>query len=161
MFRIDVAKTDGERLECFEVMKELRTHLVKERFLETLHRMAAEGYELAGLWDEGEVRAVCGFRRMEMIATGPILYVDDLVTAANRRGRGYGAKLLAYVREIARTRGCMYLELDSGSRRLDAHRFYRSQGLEEVALHFSAPLSGQKWTEPDLGVSSSDTGDGS
>jgi hypothetical protein len=47
--------------------------------------------------------------------------------------------------------GCAYLELDSGSRRLEAHRFYKAQGLEEIALHFSLSLGDQpKWTEPDL-----------
>lgn len=149
--RIALVTTDSERLECFEVLKELRTDLVKDRFLETLARMSREGFSLAALWDEGEVRAVCGFRPMEMLATGKLLYVDDLVTASKHRGRGYGATLLTFMKSHAVSLGCAFLELDSGSRRLDAHRFYKAQGLEEIALHFSLPLGGQrKWTEPDL-----------
>ena len=91
--------------------------------------------------------AVAGFRPMEMFSTGPILYVDDLVTAAAHRGKKYGSALLAFLNEHAKKLGCKYLELDSGTQRLDAHRFYRREGLEEVALHFSKPTgAGPRWT---------------
>lgn len=150
MLHIDLVRTDDERLACFEVLKELRTNLERSQFLPTLARMAKEGFELAALWDDGEVRAVCGFRPIEMLATGRILYIDDLVTLARYRSRGYGARLLAFVRALACERQVAYLELDSGSRRTDAHRFYRAQGFEEIALHFSLPVLAGKWSEPDL-----------
>lgn len=150
MERIDLATTDDERLACFDVLHELRPALTREAFLPALARMASEGFCLAALWHEGEVRAVAGFRSMELFAAGRILYVDDLVTAARHRGKGYGARLLGFLKTLARERGLSYLELDSGSRRLDAHRFYRRHGLDEVALHFSAPITAAKWTEPDL-----------
>ena len=143
--KLDLIKTDEERLACFEVLKELRPHLVRERFLEDLRRMASQGFALAAAWDP-EVRAVAGFRPMEMFSTGPILYVDDLVTAAAHRGHGYGAALLSFLNSYALAEGCKYLELDSGLQRLDAHRFYRREGLEELALHFSKPTgSGPRW----------------
>lgn len=139
--KIELVTTDEARLACFEVLQELRPALVRERFLEDLRRMAGQGFALAALWDP-EVRAVAGFRPMEMFSTGPILYVDDLVSAARHRGHGYGAALLAFLKEHARRTGCRYLELDSGTERLDAHRFYRREGLEVVALHFSQPTDG-------------------
>jgi GNAT superfamily N-acetyltransferase len=145
--KIELAETDEQRLACFEVLKELRPALVRERFLEDLARLGKQGFALAALWDP-DVRAVAGFRPMEMFSTGPILYVDDLVTASAHRGKGYGAALLAFLNEHAKSLGCRYLELDSGSQRLDAHRFYRREGLEEVALHFSKPTGdGPRWTQ--------------
>jgi GNAT superfamily N-acetyltransferase len=139
--RIDLVTTDAERLVCFDVLKELRPTLVREHFLEDLHRMARQGFALAAAWDP-EVRAVAGFRPMEMFATGPILYVDDLITSEKHRGHGYGEKLLGFLESHATSLGCKFLELDSGTQRLDAHRFYRRHGLEDVALHFSKPLRG-------------------
>ena len=139
-------ETDEERLACFDVLKELRPSIVRERFLEDLARMSKQGFALAAVWDP-EVRAVAGFRPMEMFSTGPILYVDDLVTASAHRGKKYGAALLTFLNEHAKTLGCKFLELDSGTKRLDAHRFYRREGLEEVALHFSRPTgAGPRWT---------------
>lgn len=146
--RIDLVTTDAERLACFDVLHELRPTLIRERFLEDLHRMARQGFAFAAVWDP-EVCAVAGFRPMEMFATGPILYIDDLVTSAKHRDHGYGEKLLAFLEGHATTLGCKFLELDSGSQRLDAHRFYRRHGLEEVALHFSKPMSGgTPWKVP-------------
>ena len=45
--KLDLIRTDEERLACFEVLKELRPHLVRERFLEDLRRMASQGFALA------------------------------------------------------------------------------------------------------------------
>jgi GNAT superfamily N-acetyltransferase len=167
--KIELVHSDEQRLQCFEVLKELRPSIVRERFLEDLARMAKEGFALAAVWDsdpasgdrgrqaEGDsserietVRAVAGFRPMEMFSTGPILYVDDLVTASAHRGKKYGAALLAFLNEHAKSLGCKFLELDSGMQRLDAHRFYRREGLEEVALHFSKPTGmGPRWKQQD------------
>ncbi len=148
--RLDLATTNEERLACFEVLHELRPALVEEKFLDDLHRMAAQGYGLAALWDP-EVRAVAGFRLIETFATGPILYVDDLVTSEKHRSQGYGEKLLAFLDERARAAGCKFLELDSATERLAAHRFYERHGLGKVALHFSKPTDGgPAWKAPAL-----------
>lgn len=143
--RIELIKTDEERLACFEVLKELRPALVRERFLEDLRRMGMQGFTLAAVWDP-DVRAVAGFRQMEMFATGPALYIDDLVTVAAHRSHGYGAALLSFLEKHAQGLGCKYVDLDSGMQRLEAHRFYRREGFEEIGLHFSKPTGdGPRW----------------
>jgi GNAT superfamily N-acetyltransferase len=145
--RVDLVTTDEERLACFEVLRELRPHLVRERFLEDLARLGAQGLTLAAVWDP-EVRAVACFRPLETFATGPQLYVDDLVTADAHRSHGYGGQLLTFLEQRARALGMRFLELDSGSNRHAAHRFYRRFGLEPVALHFSKPTDGgAPWKE--------------
>lgn len=147
--RIALVTSDLERLACFDVLAELRPSLVRETFLGDLQRLGGEGYQLAALWDGEHVRAVAGFRPMEMFSTGKLLYVDDLVTAASARSRGFGRELLKFLSAHAASLGCRYLELDSGTKRVEAHRFYRREGLEEVALHFSVPLGdAAKWKEP-------------
>jgi GNAT superfamily N-acetyltransferase len=138
--RIDVVRTDQERQACFEVLLALRPKLSRESFLEDLVRLGAQGYQLAAIWDP-EVRCVAGYRPMETFATGPMLFVEDLVTLETQRSHGYGEQMIAFLEGRARQLGCRFLELDAGSQRLAAHRFYRAQGLEEVALHFSKPTS--------------------
>jgi len=145
--RVAIASTDEEILGCFAVLKELRPNLVEANFVADVRRMEREGFRLAFVADP-DVKAVAGYRTMEMFATGKILYVDDLVTASRHRSEGHGGRLLAFLVEEARRYECRYLELDSGSNRLDAHRFYRRHGLEEVALHFSLPVGdAAKWSE--------------
>ena len=132
--------TDEERLACFEVLRELRPRLERDRFLEDLRRLGNGGYQLAAVWHEGSVRGVAGFRFLEMFHSGTQLYVDDLVTAAADRSHGYGAALLTFLEQHAKANGCVVLKLDSAHHRKDAHRFYKRQGMEDVSLHFSKTL---------------------
>ncbi|MFF3733491.1 hypothetical protein ACFYXM_25045 [Streptomyces sp. NPDC002476] len=47
-----------------------------------------------------------------------------------------GRELLAYREERAKQAGCLHLNLDSGTHRTDAHRFYLRERLDIVAFHF-------------------------
>jgi GNAT superfamily N-acetyltransferase len=132
--------TDDQIANCFPVMNQLRPHLDLAAFTAAVARMQKQGYQLAGLFDP-DIRAVAGYRFFEMLAMGSVLYVDDLVTAANHRSKGYGRQLLDWLLAEARRQGCAYLELDSGVKRLDAHRFYERHGMQKAAFHFSVPAN--------------------
>jgi len=141
--KIALAKTKDEIIACHPVMSQLRPHLDSTAFVTTTERMKNEGYQLVYLADP-DIRAVAGFRKMEMLATGPILYVDDLVTSAAHRSKGYGKHLLEWLLDEAKKQNCKYLELDSGLPRLDAHRFYERHGMSKAAFHFSIPATAAK-----------------
>ncbi len=74
--------------------------------------------------DHGKPVAAAGFRIGENLASGKHLYIDDLVTLPAVRSKGYGAALLAWLVELAKSEGAQQLHLDSGTERIDAHRFY-------------------------------------
>jgi GNAT superfamily N-acetyltransferase len=140
MAHIQLATTDEEIARCFEVLSQLRPHLKREDFLPRIRKMEKEGFRLAYLEEAGGVCAVAGYRYMDMLVTGPVLYVDDLVTSASERSRGHGAALMRWLKEQAREHGCQALELDSGVQRGEAHRFYFRERLTIVGYHFSLPL---------------------
>lgn len=140
---VQEAKTNEEIRFCFRVIRELRPHLDLNSFLKSIRRMKAEGYRMIFLMDPN-LRAVAGFRQMEMLATGKILYVDDLVTSEAHRSKGYGKTLLAWLVDEAKRLKCQYVELDSGVKRLNAHRFYRRNRMKKVAFHFSLPAMADK-----------------
>jgi GNAT superfamily N-acetyltransferase len=139
--KIAIAKTDEEILACFPVLTQLRPKLRADTFLDDVRRMQQQGYLLASLQDP-DVRGVAGYRYMEMFAFGPTLYVDDLVTDSERRSHGYGKALLSWLIAEAARNACKFLTLDSGLKRLDAHRFYRREGMQEIALHFAIATDG-------------------
>jgi GNAT superfamily N-acetyltransferase len=97
-----------------------------------------EGYRLVGVSEEGRVVAVAGFRVIENLADGRLLYVDDLSTLPEARRRGYASALLRWCEEEARRLGCETFALDSavGPEREDAHRLYFNHGLRIVSYHF-------------------------
>ena len=137
---IAVAETDAEIARCFAVLAQLRPHLVAAEFVTRVRRMQPEGFVLARLEEEGEVRAVAGYRYHEKLFSGRTLYVDDLVTDGTQRSRGHGRRMLAWLAEQAKARGCDLLELDSGVQRFEAHRFYFRERMSVTAYHFTRAL---------------------
>ena len=63
-------------------------------------------------------------------------WVEDLAVAPDLRSRGIGSALLAAARSWAASRGASHLELDSGSARTAAHRFYVREGAADPSLSF-------------------------
>jgi GNAT superfamily N-acetyltransferase len=136
----------GETRLAFEAMRELRPNLESEeafvRQVDEVQR--AEGYRLAGCFEEGREQAVAaiGFREMTILAFGRHVYVDDLSTHPERRRRGHARALLDWVLEEARRLGCGQLHLDSGVGldRAAAHRLYMNAGMVIAAHHFARPV---------------------
>ena len=139
--QIAIATRTEEIRRCYPVMHELRTHIAnEEKFVERVARQQKQGYQLAFLESEGEVRAVTGYRFLESLFSGKNLYVDVLVTRESDRSRGFGAELLDWLIERARANSCETLELDSGVQRFDAHRFYISRRMSISSYHFRIKL---------------------
>ncbi len=139
--RIHEVTTDADIDACWEVMRELRPHLTRPDFVPRVRRMMADGYRLAGLWVDGSVRAVAGFRIGDKLAWGRHVYVDDLVCTAAHRGHGHGTALLHWMLDLARAEGCTTFHLDSGVQRFAAHRFYLRHGLDIRSHHFACELT--------------------
>ncbi|MGD8379268.1 MAG: GNAT family N-acetyltransferase [Gammaproteobacteria bacterium] len=133
---IQLATSDAQIAACYPVMSELRPHIVETEFVARVREQMETGFRLAFLTVEGRPVAVAGFRFMQNLAWGRFLYVDDLVSCATERSRGYGAALLDWLVGYAASNGCDQLHLDSGTQRKDAHRFYEREGLDMTSLHF-------------------------
>lgn len=135
------ATTDEEILATREVMCQLRPNIPLADYVATVRRMMqTDGYQVVALYAEGRVQAVAGYRVMEMLYCGKILYVDDLNTDPQQRSRGYGKALMDWLKAEARALGCGQLHLDSGVQREQTHRFYFREGLTINAYHFRVPL---------------------
>lgn len=130
------ATSADEIRACHPVAGQLRDHLTEQAFVDRVQRQRGDGYRLVYLQDDGRVVSVAGFRILEMLSRGRFLYVDDLVTREDARGAGYGTRLLDWLVEHARDRGCERIDLDSGFNRKRAHRFYLARGMELASLHF-------------------------
>jgi GNAT superfamily N-acetyltransferase len=137
---IHLATTDESIAACYPMMRELRPHIALDEFVARVRSQEISGYQLAALDDGEGVVAVAGFRTGENLAWGRHLYVDDLVTLDKQRCRGYGARLLSWLREFAAAEGCRQLHLDSGIQRQDAHRFYEREDMSKTGYHFVACL---------------------
>ena len=139
---IEFARSDADIANCFPVVVQLRPHLSKAEFVKQVKRQQENGYCLVYL-EEGGVKAIAGFRILEMLFHGRFLYVDDLVADDAERSKGYGGALLDWLVNYARSQNCVSLQLDSGVHRARAHRFYFRHGMVITSFHFSLPLTEQ------------------
>jgi GNAT superfamily N-acetyltransferase len=132
----DLAPGDPGLTEVYPVLKELRTHLSESVFFALYEEGYQEGYRVVGLFHEGECRAVAGYHLSHGFMHGRFMYIDDLVTADRYRSHGYGSALNDYLLEKAKHAGCSSVQLDSGTQRTDAHRFYFRDGYVITSFHF-------------------------
>ncbi|MGI9088879.1 MAG: GNAT family N-acetyltransferase [Chthoniobacterales bacterium] len=139
--RIAIAQTPEEIARCYDCMRELRGHLDSlDEFTARVQAQQSEGFRLAFLESDGELRAVAGYRIYHLLFSGRTLYVDDLVTRARDRSSGFGGQLFDWLVVEARREKCQGFALDSGVQRFDAHRFYLLKRMKIAAHHFTLDL---------------------
>jgi len=138
---IVLARDDADIAASFPVMKELRTHLADpDIYRAQIRRQMDDGYTLALVRIDGEVAGCGGFRVHETLSRGRYMYVEDLVTASQKRSYGLGDKLFDWLTAEARERGCAQLEIVSGVQRGEAHRFYHRKRMTIKAFQLVLPL---------------------
>ena len=127
-------------------MTALRTRLTDEQaFKQIRFQQENDRYVLAFI-DEGDSEkpspAVIGYRILHFLHSGKTLYIDDLSTLPEGRGKGYAGQLLDFVIEQARQAGCQSVSLDSGQNpaRYAAHRLYLNKRFNITSHHFYLAL---------------------
>lgn len=135
-------QSHDEIMSAFSVIKQLRTHLDEDSYLElVIEAQEKEGYKMFALLHEGKIVAVIGFQPMITLYYGRFIWICDLVTDANSRSKGYGEQLLSYVHKWAKENQFESVALSSGLQRTDAHRFYEEKmGYDKVSYVFKAGL---------------------
>lgn len=139
MHRIQIATTDEDILNCFDAMHELRPHLIRTNFLALINTMSKTGYLLVFIKDNNIIVAVAGYRYMQNLFAGKLIYVDDLSTAQAYRKKGYAKLLLDFIFNEAKNNNCDQVHLDSGCgpHRYNAHRLYLNYGFNITSHHFA------------------------
>ncbi len=137
---IAIAETEQEIRDCYAVMSELRPHISREDFLPRVKKLSADtGFRLVYLQD-GEVKAVGGFRIAEWLAGGKYLEIEDLAAKDGERSKGCGGAIFDWLVEFAKRENCAQIRLVSHVQRFGAHRFYRRKGMIIEAHYFSMSL---------------------
>lgn len=121
-------RTTEEIKSAYSIMKELRSHLSEETYVELVKEAVdVDRYHLFALYAGEEIVAVTGFKEMTTLYYGRFVWVCDLVTSSAHRSQGYGEELLTFVEDWAREHGMESVALSSGISRLRAHRFYEGK----------------------------------
>lgn len=140
MMDIIIAHTREQIAFCQEILFAFRPDLDKDTYLDlTMNMIADESFKLAYIPndDQSQGAAFIGYRTMHLLRTSWMIYVDDLYTHPDYRGRGYAGKLLDHVAAEAAGAGIQTIHLDSGYDLHDAHRLYLNKGYVLACNHFA------------------------
>jgi GNAT superfamily N-acetyltransferase len=139
-----VVSTDTEVEQCFEAFKALRPHITRDSFLPQVRRQQQQAYQIVGVRLGDTVTTAAGFRLAEFLAWGKILYIDDLTTLPEFRGRGYGDTLMKWLIAFAKEHQCRAVHLDTGFARHAAHRLYLRMGMHFSSHHLALDFDGAR-----------------
>jgi len=93
---------------------------------------------------DGDRVGLCSaYLELNSVRYGRRCWVEDLAVDPARRSQGVGKALLDAAKDWARERGATHLELDSGSARTDAHRFYERENPSWTGFQYSWLLGGE------------------
>lgn len=140
MAQIKTAITDQDIASCWEALSALRPMLKKDEFVNQIKEMQKEGYTLLYIFDDNKVVSIAGYRFWTMLYCDKMLYIDDLSTLKNSRGKGYASILLHHIYAIAKEQNCKSVQLDSGHTRTTAHKLYYKENFTINAFHFNKQL---------------------
>jgi GNAT superfamily N-acetyltransferase len=117
------------------VHRQLRPQLPAD-YARKMQQVFRDGAEMCVAVRSDRVVALAVFREFENTHVGRRFYVDDLVTDDAERSTGAGRALIDYLEKTARQRGCPGMDLESGTHRTRAHRFYFREGFSITAFSF-------------------------
>ncbi|MCA1022841.1 GNAT family N-acetyltransferase [Halobacillus litoralis] len=141
-YQIVEMKTEHEIRSVFPVMHELRPHLHEQEYVELVKEaVSVDRYRLYGLWNNGTLVAVTGFKPMTTLYYGRFVWVCDLVTTSTERSSGWGSILLQFIEKWGERNGFASVALFSGLERERAHKFYEEhKQYEKVSVVFRKQL---------------------
>ncbi len=122
------------------VHRQLRPQIPTD-YERSMRRVFEGGGEMCVAVVEDAVVGIAVFRSFPNTFSGLKFYVDDLVTDEHHRSNGIGHALLAYLERMARSRGASSIELDSGTQRTQAHKFYFREGFVVPSFAFRKELT--------------------
>ena len=95
---------------------------------------------MAVLLDQNSIRAIAVFRCHHTTFHGLRFYLDDLVTDESNRAKGLGSEMLSWCERKAAERECDVFDLESGTQRSRAHKFYFRNSFEIFAFSFTKTI---------------------
>ena len=125
-----------ELYTAYDVLKQLRPALSYKEFEDLIYDMRHMEYKMFGIMDGEELITYAGVAVQTNLYHKRHLYVFDLVSDEKYRSGGYGAMMLEYLEDFAKTCMCENIVLSSGFEREEAHRFYEKNGFDKKSYIF-------------------------
>lgn len=142
MSTIQKVTTDADIEKCRRAIQALRPQLTDPLYSEAVKKTLADNRQIVFIESEGEAAAVAVFETGYNLFRGKYIYIDDLSTLPEQRGKGYAGLLLDWIFAYAKEEEFDEIHLDSGvnEARTNAHRLYLNKRFQVTSLHFVSKI---------------------
>ena len=144
---VDITNEQGEVVESHmlamaePVHRQLRPKL-PENYPDNMRKLFSTGGRMiVAVEDEDTVVGVSIYRIYETTFDGKRLFIDDLVIDEDRRSKGIGKAMMAHFDALGQREGCDMMSLESGTHRLQTHKFYFREGMVITSFSFRKPIA--------------------
>lgn len=122
------------------LLQQLNVDLDAEIIIQRLDEMVLRGYECLGVYDKEKLIGICGIWILTKIYVGRHIEPDNVTIHPDYRNKGIGEKMMEWVDEYAKSKGCIASELNAYVRNNNGHRFWMNQGYKILGFHFQKTL---------------------
>lgn len=140
MTQVQLVATETDILKCRSAIQALRPSLTDELYPDAVEKTLADNRQIIFIEEDGQAAAVAVFETGYNLFRGKYIYIDDLSTLPQHRGKGYAGVLLDWISDFAQKEEYQEIHLDSGVNvnRTNAHRLYLNKRFQITSLHFVA-----------------------
>ena len=134
-------KTKEELMLGHPIISQLYPKIDIDQYSKYLDEMMeGNNYNMIGAYIDGKLVAVASYWVLTRFYCGRYIQIGNMVVDKDIRSKGIGSKLLAYVEQKGRERGCGKFILDSYTENKKSHKLYFNEGFFVEGLHFMKDL---------------------
>lgn len=105
-----------------------------------LAEMKCQGYECVGIFDKNKLVGISGIWLLTKYYIGKHIEPDNVYILPEYRKKGLGERLMKWIFEYAKSKGCSASELNCYVKNEAGQRFWKRQGYEILGYHYQKQL---------------------
>lgn len=133
-----IPKTDLPVIIPF--LKMLNDKLSEELLTSRLSEMAQQSYECVGVYHSGKLIGISGMWIMTKYYVGKHIEPDNVLILPAYQGKGIGEKLLEWIFDYGRSKGCIASELNCYVTNSAGQKFWANRGYKIVGFHYQRSI---------------------
>jgi GNAT superfamily N-acetyltransferase len=118
----------------------LNDNISKEVLQERLREMVERGYECVGVYEADQLIGICGLWILTKYYVGRHLEPDNVMILPEYRGKGIGEKIMQWVYEYGKSKGCIASELNCYVTNSAGQKFWANEEYRILGFHYQRKL---------------------
>ena len=127
--------------EIIPLLQVLNTEISESILKERLDAMVQQNYICIEAYDKDKLIGICGLWILTKYYVGKHIEPDNIIILPEYQNQNIGTQLMKWVDNYAKEQGCVASELNCYIGNKDAHRLWKKEGYEVIALHFQKKYS--------------------